>query len=321
MVLLRLLLGGRLKGARVWSVRGHAGVEAGTSRKEAVLLPIVLAMNQAHEFAHSVPVKVWGPECVGSNHPPRRKDYKVCNSGAGSEPWHSKDSEDGRVRVVKCHGIHRAETGQIILVRGIVPVPRHCVKRGEVQLHGEEVPHELVHHGVRALHILIPGHGSLEVPRVGEAVGTDGTEVRQLEVPLEDLENVATAGAVGEADREAVAALNDSNLPRGHCQEAALGDNLKGAELRDNEEVAIGIAEAAVPHIGLARVHVDGVSGLGAGTAGATHGEEPPDEVYRLCRHCQRAPPELVGSDCRIGEVAHYGIHGELKGVEGLVRH
>ena len=43
-----------LEAFRVGSVRGHHAVKGGPARREAFLLRLVLAQNEAHELAHAV---------------------------------------------------------------------------------------------------------------------------------------------------------------------------------------------------------------------------------------------------------------------------
>ncbi len=52
------------------------------------------------------------------------------------------------------------------------------------------------------------------------------------------------------------------NRTGGDCQEATLCNDLEGTLLRNDKEVTVGVAEARVPHVSVAGVHMDCVATL-----------------------------------------------------------
>lgn len=102
--------------------------------------------------------------------------------------------------------VHRAEPVQVVLERDVVAVPRNHVERGETHLGCENGAAVLVEHLVLALSVLVECNRALKVARVGKAIRANWAEVREDEVAVEDLTDVATRWLVN-VDGEANAAL------------------------------------------------------------------------------------------------------------------
>jgi len=175
-------------------------------------------------------------------------------------------------------------------------VPGDDVEGGEVLLPLEEAALVLGDHGEVAGPLLEGGNGDLKVPRGCEAVGSDRAQVRQLIVAVEDLADVATARPAGKADRKEDAALDNADVVRGDLQVAELGLDVEGAELRDDEEVAIRVVEGPVLHVAVGGVDVDGNTIPRLRGASPADGGEPLHKVDGLVlgREVKGAPPELV---------------------------
>mmetsp|Transcript_16292 Transcript_16292/g.38653 ORF Transcript_16292/g.38653 Transcript_16292/m.38653 type:complete len:393 (+) Transcript_16292:403-1581(+) len=302
-------------------MRCHTYVKAGTSGFKSLLLSIVLASYQAHEFAHDIAMEVRRAKRVPRDGPPRRENDEVRKSYAWGLSGRRENCEDRRVRMVKRYRVHRAKLRKVVFEWRIVAVPSHHVERREFQRDREQSPHQLLHHCETAVPVFKPGDRCLKVPWIGKTVGPNGAQVGQLEVPIKDLQHVAAARPVRQPNREAVPALNHRDLARGDANQPALRDDVERPELRDDEEVPVGVAHAAVVHTVLGCVNVDGIPLLAAGAAGARDREETPHKVHRARGGRERAPAQLVGGDGSVPEVAHDGLHREVEGVEGVMGH
>lgn len=132
-------------------------------------------------------------------------------------------------------------------------MPRHDVKRGVVHFGVPQLAAILVHQVKLFVHVFVRGDGREEVPRVGQPVGADGAQVRQLKVPVEHLQDVPTAQIkqrVSSADTTTAqqqpdapcrfvdsdgklhATLDDANLTRLDVQNAKLGADVQLGLLR-----------------------------------------------------------------------------------------
>ena len=159
-----------------------AAVEGGAAGDEASLLRVVRPPDQAHVLAHAVSVVVRRPECVLCHHPTGGEDDEVYRGNTGLQRWAREDGEDGGVKVVEGHGVHNTESGKVVLVRRVIAVPAHHVKRAVILLAKPQRAAEFVHDDMRLVQLFKRGAGSHKVTGGGEAVGSYGSEVRQLKV-------------------------------------------------------------------------------------------------------------------------------------------
>ena len=93
--------------------------------------------------------------------------------------------EDARVRVVERDGPDRVEPAEVVLVRVVESMPCDHVERRVSLLRGVEMSGKLGEDAPFRFGVFIKvGYGRLEVSRVGEAVGADGSQLRECEVAL-----------------------------------------------------------------------------------------------------------------------------------------
>jgi len=113
---------------------------------------------------------------------------------------------------------------------------------GRVRLLGcEEVAVEFGQHVPCRVRVFVKGrHGRLEVPRIGQAVGSNWSELGQLEVALVELEDVASHGTVGKIHAVANAPRDNCNLVGSHQNMSELRLDVKHTMLQYNKEVAVG---------------------------------------------------------------------------------
>ena len=139
--------------------------------------------------------------------------------------------------MVEGDGANGVEAAEVVFVGIVCAVPGDDVKGRVVLSRGEEVAREFGENGVgvRAGVVFCEGsHGGLEVACVGEAVGPDGSQFREREMALIELENVASYGPFGERDIVADAARDYADLARAHEDVAELRLNVEDAVLNDN---------------------------------------------------------------------------------------
>jgi hypothetical protein len=130
----------------------------------------------------------------------------------------------------------------------------------------------------------------------------------------------AARGAVEERDREARAAREDRDFARRDAHAPKLGRDEQRAELRDEEQVTIGVGKARVGHVGGGGVEVDGRAGAHRGGAGAADGREAADEIDARGGERLRAPAELVRRRRAGGEVGGQPRVRRLERRKGRVR-
>src|SRR4029078_8920886 len=106
-----------------------------------------------------------------------------------------------------------------------------------------------------------------DVTGIGESVGADRPQVRQLERRAEVLADIAARLGVEELDPEAQAARNHDDLLRRRRDAPELGVEAQPALLRNDKELAVGIVEKTVAHRTIRRVQVDAASVLRGGTS------------------------------------------------------
>jgi hypothetical protein len=92
--------------------------------------------------------------------------------------------------VVIGNRIHAAELAQVIFVRCVVPVPRHHIKRRVSEGASEQLSAELVDEGVVSFHVFKGRNGGEEVSWVGQAIGTEGSQVRENKVARVHLQDL-----------------------------------------------------------------------------------------------------------------------------------
>ncbi len=93
-------------------------------------------------------------------------------------------------------------------------------------------PSSYLHELEVSLLVLVASRGTLEVARIGQAVGADGAQLRQTEVAVENLARVPAHNRVSYVDLEADASLHNCDCVGGHVQIAKLGADGKGSKLR-----------------------------------------------------------------------------------------
>ena len=276
-------------------------------------LGVVLAVDEAHELGHGVAVVPRRAERIFRDQPARRENDKVCDGGARHGRRRREHRVDGGIRVVEGDGAQRVEAREVVLVRVVCAVPGDDVEGGVILRGGEEVARELAQDGPPGVCILVEGgDGDLEVARVGQPVGADGAQLRQREVPLVELEDVAADGAVGQLDAVLDAAGDDCDFVWADEEVAELCADVEDAVLGDDEEVAVGGGEGLVGrHAGARGVDEDAEALLHGGVACAgdeVEGVDPVDGVVEV----EGVPSELVGDvvDFFVGLVFRVGVVG-----------
>ena len=101
--------------------------------------------------------------------------------------------------------------------------------------------------------VVVARNRYLEVSWVGKAVGSDGTQLGELEMALVEFEDVAADRTPWEGDAVPDTPGDQADLVGAHKKVAELGGDVKDAVLRDNQHVAVSGVECFVVQHGDAR--------------------------------------------------------------------
>lgn len=163
-------------------------------------LGIVVTSDQSHELRHGVTVVPRWTESVFLYEPAGRENDKVGNGRAFMIRRSSKDSENGRIGVIKRDRTNSVEATQIILVRVVVAMPGDDIEWGVILSGREKRVVELAVQSVFLFLVIERSYRGLEVSSVGETVGSDRAQFGKLVVALVELTNVSSHRTCGESD-------------------------------------------------------------------------------------------------------------------------
>lgn len=208
----------------------------------------------------------------------------------------------GRTRQLTVEGDapDRVEPSKVVLVRVIPSVPRHDVEWSVVLLGHKEPVVELGNDVPRCRRSTRCGlfksrPRGLKVSRVGQSIGADGSQFRQLKMTgLVELEYVSSYRTLGEGHAIPDASRHHTDLVGPDEEPPHLGLDVHDAVLRDNEEVSIGRVEGGVlVHVPAGRVDRDadpGLQGDFSRTRNDISGSNPVDTFVDI----ERIPAELI---------------------------
>ena len=101
-------------------------------------------------------------------------------------------------------------------------MPTHHIEGRMVHLNLKQVAHKLGNHSLITFDVLISSDGELEVFGVRQTVRTNWAEVRNLEVAIVHLQDVASRITIRQPNGKDHVTLDHSNLSGFHFQEAKL---------------------------------------------------------------------------------------------------
>lgn len=127
-------------------------------------------------------------------------------------------------------------------------MPCHDVERAVVLGALEEFASQLVDNLPRLLGDLVFGHGSQEVTRVRETVGTQRSQFRKFELASPDLSDVSSRRPVGKLDSEANTTWDHDDLTRLDEERPEFGLDIEGTLLWNDKELAVGVDERLLDH-------------------------------------------------------------------------
>ena len=141
-------------------------------------------------------------ECIFCDKPAGREDDEVGDCRARNRRRSREDGEDGGVGVVIGDATNSIKAAEVVFVGIIGAVPRYNIERSMALFGSKEVAIELRENGVLRvgrgmIFNEIRGRG-LKVPCISQAIGTNGPELRELEVALVELENITSCRTVRE---------------------------------------------------------------------------------------------------------------------------
>mmetsp|Transcript_14742 Transcript_14742/g.23408 ORF Transcript_14742/g.23408 Transcript_14742/m.23408 type:complete len:323 (+) Transcript_14742:356-1324(+) len=286
----------------------HDTVQAAPSRLKPLRFCIVLALDISHEFRHAVAMVVGWAEGLLLHCHAWWENHKIDRRNARVSCLACEHREDGGIHVVDGDAVHSDEVAHVVFVRHVVSMPRDDVKWASLQLCLEHTSKEFLKKRVLSFLVLKASCRVQEVARVGKAVRANRAKIREDEVPIEDLTNIASPRAfLRKIDFKLVPSLYHSNLSRLDSEETALRRDQHIAMLRHNEEVTIRIHECLVGHRGVGRVNMNRKARLRFGAPSATNSAHPIDEVnlFLLLRHWERVPAKTLRGSNLLGEICY----------------
>ena len=155
---------------------------------------------------------VWRTECILSNQPSGWEDHEVESGLSWVVGLDRHDREDRRIWVVERDRAHRVEPVQIILVGDVVTVPGNDIERTTVLCALERTSHVSIHNGPLVCRLLVGSNRRTEVSLVSQAICTDWTEIRDLEVACVTLSEPASTLALLDINGEKASAGKDDDL-------------------------------------------------------------------------------------------------------------
>src|ERR1700675_4301762 len=189
-----------------------------------------------------------------------------------------QDQKNRRVRMVVRNGPHGVEAAQIILVRGVVSVPRDDIERRMIHPGYPEPAREFAYKLTIGVEIFVASARCLEIARIGKPVRADGPEFRKLERGAEILTDVTARDARGWVDAKPQTARDDGNFLRFDMQPSEFRVEVERAKLRHDEHFAIGAVEKSPAHGSIGGVHIDSASRMNVRRSIPGHGHESVDE-------------------------------------------
>jgi hypothetical protein len=144
----------------------------------------------------------------------------------------------------------------------------------------------------------------LKVARIGKAIGADRAAIRERELRAVILADVTAPDLLlSEAsDLEHHAARYEADFGRLHVHPAEFGENLDRARFGNDQQLAVGVEEIVVHHVGIEGIGMRGHAGLRQRVARRRHRADALKEVQRFRGSRQRAPAQLPE---RQGMLAH----------------
>ena len=144
---------------------------------------IVLALNQPHEFTHSISVEPWWSKCVGiRGHDSGWKDDKVGQGRSHMIALAGEHRVNTGVEMVVRNRVDGAKATKIVLVWQVISVPCHNIEwgvRGDLLVEtGTHFCEDVVWYLVLTLGHDAGGFGILKITRIGEAVASDRAQFR-----------------------------------------------------------------------------------------------------------------------------------------------
>ena len=145
--------------------------------------------------------------------PSWRKNYEVCDRCADVVALCCEYGEDAWIWVVVGDAADGIEAAEVVLVWIVPSMPGNDVERSMVLFCCEEMTVEFAYERPLALGVFFErSDRSLEISRVGQAIRSDWTQFRKLEVALVKLEDVASNRSFWHRDPVADTSRNDTDL-------------------------------------------------------------------------------------------------------------
>ena len=170
--------------------------------------------------------------------PPGWEDDEVTDSLSWIITLSCQYCEYTRVRVIIADATNRVEIVQMVFERHIIAVPSHHIVYAVIHVRSEELTLELIHDFELTILIFIPSNRSLKISRICQPIGSNRTQIRQLEMSLVHFHHVPTHRTFT-INTELHASWHHSDFLVANCESSHLGSYRHGAHLTHEQDVAI----------------------------------------------------------------------------------
>ena len=182
------------------------------------------------------------------------------------------------------NGADRIEAAQVVFIGNVVAVPGDHVEWRVVHLRNPQPSEKFRDQLVPAVGIFVARSRYPEISRVGKAIGADRPKIGEFERRTEILADVAASGARLHVHSKAQAARNDRDFLRLEVDAAELRVEGQGAQLRHDQQFAVGAVKVTVAHLLIGRVEINAAAGKHFRRAVSRDGQETLDKVSRRRR-------------------------------------
>lgn len=238
-------------------------------------------------------------ECICSDIPSFTKNKKICERDVRLLRRSSEDAKDGRVDVVFGGAADFDEFLHSIFIGYIVSVPSDDVERGMILGAVEQCSSNFVCDIPSTLVDIEASQREFKVSRVRKTVCTKRSELGEDVVGTKNLLDISSRRPIGKVDLEFETALDYEELSRPHHNPAELGLDVKSSQLRNDEKVAVAVAERLFVHGRVREIHVDSETFSQRRVTVPCDSLQSVNKIYRGfgCGEVERLPSELRGAD------------------------
>src|SRR5262245_31599674 len=182
------------------------------------------------------------------------------------------------------------EAPEVVLVWSAIAMPPDDIERRVADFRCPQVSQKLCDQLELSFAIFVSGDRVEEIPRVGEPVRADRSEVGHPEMGAKVLADITARCPVEQLDAKAYAAWNDGDLLWRDLEQPHLRGESQPALLRDDQQLAVRVVKKSIDHRAVGDVDVNSAAMVTVWVAVAGHREQTLEEIGGLGRDRQWIP-------------------------------